>query len=70
MAAIERAKAEGTWDLPESSPVTDDQIAALVEALNGVEPASRTIPICRCRSDEPTQRSILTPRLRKVERGG
>lgn len=40
LAAIERAKAEGTWDLPGSSPVTDDQIALLVEALNGVEPAS------------------------------
>ncbi|MGE5580828.1 MAG: YdeI/OmpD-associated family protein [Bacillota bacterium] len=40
LATIERAKAEGTWDVPGPSPVTEDQIAVLVEALHGAEPAS------------------------------
>ena len=39
LAAIERAKVEGTWDVPGPPPITEDQIAVLVEGLHGVEPA-------------------------------
>lgn len=39
LAAIERAKTEGTWDAPGPEPVTEDKIAVLTEALQGVEPA-------------------------------
>ncbi len=39
LAAIERAKADGAWETPSAAPVSGDQIAALVEALTGFEPA-------------------------------
>lgn len=38
-AKIEEAKKTGTWDSPKSSPVTDEDIAVLSEALKGTEPA-------------------------------
>jgi len=38
-AAIERAKADGTWDTPKPPPITDEQVAVLTEALTGHEPA-------------------------------
>lgn len=38
-AAIERAKADGTWDAPKPPPVTDEQVAVLTKALTGHEPA-------------------------------
>lgn len=40
VAAIERAESEGTWDTPGPEPITDERVAILVEALQGIEPAS------------------------------
>lgn len=39
LAAIERAKKDGTWDTPERPPIGDEQIALLLKALEGREPA-------------------------------
>ncbi|MGI6665950.1 MAG: YdeI/OmpD-associated family protein [Bacillota bacterium] len=39
LLAIERAKKDGTWDVPKPAPITDEQVAVLVEALSGREPA-------------------------------
>jgi len=39
LLAIERAKKEGTWDTPKAAPISDEQVAILVEALQGYEPA-------------------------------
>jgi len=39
IAAIERAKKEGTWDVPKGEPVSDSQIEVLIKALQGDEPA-------------------------------
>lgn len=39
LAAIERAKKDGTWDAPKRQPVGDEQIALLLKALEGREPA-------------------------------
>lgn len=38
-AAIEQAKSDGTWDIPNAEPISDEQIAILAEALNNSEPA-------------------------------
>lgn len=37
--AIEQAKKDGKWDVPKGDPVSDVQINALEEALQGTEPA-------------------------------
>lgn len=37
--AIEEAKKAGTWDAPKQSPISDEQIDILTEALRGYEPA-------------------------------
>jgi uncharacterized protein YdeI (YjbR/CyaY-like superfamily) len=37
--AIETAKRDGTWDTPERTPVTDEQIAAFAQKLMGISPA-------------------------------
>jgi uncharacterized protein YdeI (YjbR/CyaY-like superfamily) len=39
LQAIDRAKKDGTWDVPKPAPITDEQVAVLVEALSGREPA-------------------------------
>ncbi len=39
LAAIEQAKKAGTWDAPKASPISDEQIDMLTEALKGHEPA-------------------------------
>ena len=39
LAAIERAKKDGTWDSPKRAPISDEQIALLLKALKGREPA-------------------------------
>lgn len=39
LAAIARAKQDGTWDTPQPAPIAAEQIAALLEALHGHEPA-------------------------------
>lgn len=38
-AAIEQAKIDGTWDIPEAEPINDEQISILMEELRGFEPA-------------------------------
>lgn len=38
-AAIDAAKAMGSWDKPGPAPVTEDQVGLLIEALSGAEPA-------------------------------
>jgi uncharacterized protein YdeI (YjbR/CyaY-like superfamily) len=40
VAAIERAKSEGTWDTPGREPITEEQVSVLEEAIRGIEPAS------------------------------
>ncbi len=40
IAAINRAKPEGTWDAQVQEPVVAEQIAVLSAALQGLEPAS------------------------------
>jgi uncharacterized protein YdeI (YjbR/CyaY-like superfamily) len=37
--AIEQAKRDGTWDLPNREPISDGQIEILTGALQGAEPA-------------------------------
>jgi len=37
--AVEIAKKNGTWDVPKSNPITDEQIEALAEKLRGISPA-------------------------------
>ncbi len=39
-AAIAQAKRDGTWETPEAEPISDAQIAMLVDALRGHEPAA------------------------------
>jgi uncharacterized protein YdeI (YjbR/CyaY-like superfamily) len=39
LAAIARAKKEGTWNPPDDGPAGEDQVAMLVQALAGHEPA-------------------------------
>ena len=39
LSAIERARAEGTWDAPSAAPVRGEEIATLTEALRGHESA-------------------------------
>lgn len=39
LAAIQKAKAEGTWDIQKPEPICDEQISMLDELLKGVEPA-------------------------------
>lgn len=39
LAAVERAKNDGTWDTPKTEPISDEQIAVLADALQGYEPA-------------------------------
>jgi len=41
LAAIERAKAAGTWDTPGRAPISDAQVDVLVSALQGAELALR-----------------------------
>jgi uncharacterized protein YdeI (YjbR/CyaY-like superfamily) len=38
-AAIDRARASGTWDRPKGAPISEDQIAILTKALSGTGPA-------------------------------
>lgn len=38
-AAIELAKKDGIWDNPKVDPISDEQIATLAQALNGIESA-------------------------------
>jgi uncharacterized protein YdeI (YjbR/CyaY-like superfamily) len=38
-AAIAEAKKNGQWDAPKAAPITDDQVAAVAELLEGTEPA-------------------------------
>jgi len=37
LAAIERAKSEGIWDMPKREPISDGQIEILTDALQGAE---------------------------------
>ncbi|MDD5703777.1 MAG: YdeI/OmpD-associated family protein [Dehalococcoidales bacterium] len=37
LAAIERAKKSGTWEVPKEAPISDEQIEVLVNALKGVD---------------------------------
>ena len=37
LAAIERARRSGTWDVPDEAPVSDAQIEILVNALQGAD---------------------------------
>ena len=39
LAAIERAKKEGTWDIPKAAPASEEQLAGFVRLLSCVEPA-------------------------------
>jgi uncharacterized protein YdeI (YjbR/CyaY-like superfamily) len=39
LAAIEQAKKDGIWDSAKPEPISDEQIAALIEELKGSEPA-------------------------------
>jgi uncharacterized protein YdeI (YjbR/CyaY-like superfamily) len=39
MAAIERAKQQGTWDTPKRAPISEEQIDILIQALSGAEKA-------------------------------
>ena len=39
LAAIARAKKDGTWDIPKGEPIASEQTDALVQALTGLEPA-------------------------------
>ena len=39
LAAIERAKSDGTWDMPKEAPISDNQIEILTDALKDTEPA-------------------------------
>jgi len=38
-AAIEQAKADGTWVVPQPEPISDEQISILIEVLKDFEPA-------------------------------
>jgi uncharacterized protein YdeI (YjbR/CyaY-like superfamily) len=40
IAAIERAKQEGTWDMPKPIPISDDHVSILEDAIRSVEPAA------------------------------
>ena len=37
LAAIERAKKSGTWEVPNEAPISDEQIEVLVNALKGAD---------------------------------
>lgn len=39
LEAIEQAKKDGTWDIPKAEPINNEQIAFLMRALKGFEPA-------------------------------
>ncbi|MCX7773242.1 MAG: YdeI/OmpD-associated family protein [Clostridia bacterium] len=39
LEAIERAKAEGKWDMPKPEPISDEQVQLLINDLQGFEPA-------------------------------
>lgn len=39
MTVIERARRDGTWDVPKQEPISEGQIDVLISGLQGVEPA-------------------------------